>query len=110
MGQIRSGDGCVGVIVRTACSDAVKYAEEQRGWRLPTVEELESLVNRGCAKPAINQTEFPNMGRSGWYRSATPGEGFVNLFWDVAFAGGDVTVSNRDNDGAVRLVRADPPH
>ena len=55
---------CDGEIVKlnhTEIEEARKQASEQLGgnWRLPTLNELESLVCERCEKPKINEKYFP---------------------------------------------------
>ncbi len=55
-------------------------------WHLPSVEELQSLVELRCARPAINTTLFPNT-PSSWYWSAS-------LFADFPWYGRPVDFGN----------------
>jgi len=57
---------CEGEIVKlnhTEIEQARKQASEQLGgtWRLPTLDELESLVCENCEKPKINEKYFPGI-------------------------------------------------
>lgn len=85
-----------------AFARASQVAEETgQAWRVPTVEELASLVDRSRKEPASN---FPDM--SGIrFRSSSPYVGNTNLAWFVNFSYGFVDFSFRSSSNAVRLVR-----
>jgi hypothetical protein len=74
-------------------------------WRMPTVKELESIVNYGHIRPAIDTGYFPNAVSSGVW-SGSPYAGSSALAWGVYFGSGYSFSGNRDVSGfAVRLVR-----
>ena len=79
-------------------------------WRLPTADELQSIVDYSVAGvagpgPTIDATWFPNtQGLAFW--SASPEVGYSGGAWYVFFFNGDVTVNDRNNRYYVRLVRA----
>ena len=74
-------------------------------WRLPTKKELESLVETGCANPAINTTLFPNT-PSSWNWNSTPlNAAYPANAWFVAFDYGNDSVVVKTHDAVVRLVR-----
>ena len=70
-------------------------------WRVPTVDELISLVDHSCSEPA---SRFPDM-PSDWFWSSSPYVGDSNYAWGVDFNYGFVSSGNRDGSDAVRLVR-----
>lgn len=74
-----------------------------RDWRLPTKDELTSLVMHGRTSPAICTEAFPNA-PSHWFWSSSPS--VVNLTWYVHFGDGEVNSYYRYFAGAVRLVRS----
>jgi Protein of unknown function (DUF1566) len=78
----------------------------KRGWRLPTVDELQGLVDYGVdhnsGKPAIDGVYFRNT-VAGAYWTSSPLVGYSDYAWYVDFGSGDVSYVN---DGShVRLVR-----
>lgn len=80
-------------------------------WRLPSVKELASLVDR-CASPinnvAINWASFPNTKQSS-YISATYDASAITMPWFVNFSGGEVGTlpTGQWSSGLyLRLVRA----
>ncbi|MBK1732518.1 hypothetical protein CKO41_12100 [Thiococcus pfennigii] len=77
-------------------------------WRLPTKEELATLVNRNCQDPVIDNRYFPNT-PSDWFWSSSTGAGGVPYYaWGVSFSDGAVGRDARSGIGYVRLVRYGP--
>ena len=77
-------------------------------WRLPTVNELESLVDYGVAfpGPTIDATWFPNT-VGDWFWSSSPYVVHADRAWLVNFYYGVVSGGyGRDSSVYVRLVRA----
>jgi hypothetical protein len=74
-------------------------------WRLPDINEIETIVERSCYDPAINLTVFPQT-PSLFYWSATPDTYGPGAAWRLFFHYGDVYYySYKFNLSAVRLVR-----
>ena len=78
-------------------------------WRVPNVNELQSIVERGCAWPSINSTWFPNTHGS-LYWASSPVAGVSGSAWTVGFyyggVGGRDPWDARNLQNHVRLVRA----
>lgn len=75
-------------------------------WRLPSVKELQTLVETGCHSPSINSNSFPNTGND-WYWTSTTVASYPSLAWSVYFGYGYVNYGNiKSNSFGVRLVRA----
>lgn len=87
-------------------------------WRLPSIVELTTLVERACTGPAINESLFPNTvpgqapspatGRSfvsAWYWSSSPVAYDTYGAWAVDFYDGYTEGGNKINYDHVRLVR-----
>lgn len=131
VGQTLIGETCAGKPASFKWNDAMQLAKD--GWRLPTVDELDTLVfcssgqrrssvrpngwyavetNGECqgdyASPAINQLAFPNTPIGdyplGWFWSSSPYASDSSYAWFVDFGTGDVGSSNNGNY-QVRLVR-----
>lgn len=78
----------------------------KKDWRLPTVDELQGLVDYGvdsnADKPMIDEAFFPNT--AWWYWTSSPVVGRSHYAWGVYF-GSDVVSSRHSDDLRVRLVR-----
>ena len=83
---------------------ANKYCEDISA-RLPTREELQSLVDFDKHSPAIDTEIFPNT-KSSWYWSSSPVSGYDSCAWCVVFIYGYVYGIDKGNDNYVRPVRA----
>ena|SRR5690554_159323 len=74
-------------------------------WRLPNIKELQSLAEKACYSPAINEVVFPNTLSSGYW-SSSPYAYISGSAWYVYFYYGDEDSLNKNNSFYVRLVRA----
>lgn len=80
-------------------------------WRVPTRNELASLVNRACSRPSILSTVFPR-NETGSYISANVGANApADSVWAVDFFDGNVSISFWSTSTGprsyyLRLVRA----
>jgi Protein of unknown function (DUF1566)/Putative binding domain, N-terminal/Viral BACON domain len=74
-------------------------------WRLPSVKELQSLVDYSQYNPAINTTYFPNAAAS-WYWSSTTYANYTGSAWVVTFYNGDVVNGGKPGSSYVRAVRS----
>jgi hypothetical protein len=87
-------------------NQALEHAEREvqstgLPWRVPTVDELASLVDRSQVTPASG---FPNMPET-WFWSSSPYVGSAYFAWYVHFNNGNVGYDYRGSGSAVRLVR-----
>jgi hypothetical protein len=71
-------------------------------WRLPTVKELQSLVDYSVFDPAAS---FPGPAWSWYYWSTTSFAENTEEAWDVVFLGGGVSRVSKDTCDHVRAVR-----
>lgn len=77
-------------------------------WRVPTRNELATLVNRACANPAINSSFFPKNGSLAYITSSLDANAPTTRVWSVDFADGNLSPSLLDGARSynLRLVRA----
>jgi len=74
-------------------------------WRLPSPEELQSIVDYGTKEPAINDSYFPNTMSSHYWSSNTYAL-YPGYAWDVYFGNGLVYGGSKWHTYYVRAVRA----
>ncbi|HOE40874.1 MAG TPA: DUF1566 domain-containing protein [Rhodoferax sp.] len=76
-------------------------------WRMPTVKELESIVNYGRTNPSVEWLYFSDTQSAGFW-SGSPDAYSSNNAWYVNFDNGYAYSDGpRANAGLVRLVRSD---
>jgi len=86
-------------------NDAIEFCKNLEegnltGWRLPTIQELISLINFTEINPASDR----NL-KSAFYWSSTPYAYYTARAWLVYFYNGSVNDSNKSNSYYVRAVR-----
>jgi hypothetical protein len=94
-------------------NDAIeRFSGKENGWRIPSIDELKSIVENQCTEPAINTEIFPDTPiNSIWSSSISIKDS--NSAWSLYFRdgkeglakkGGDI---NKRNLQSVRLVRGE---
>ncbi len=100
----QEGAGCVGAIEALTWREALQQAKDD--WRVPTVQELETLIAPTCTKPAINEEVFPGIALNKLaYWSGTE-VGSYGGAWAVSFVVGTTGYDDHTNALPVRLVRS----
>jgi hypothetical protein len=74
-------------------------------WRLPSVQELSSIVDLSVRTPAIDIVAFPDTMSSGFWSSSPYMRNALSA-WEVDFFDGAVDFTSRGGTSRVRLVRA----
>lgn len=79
LGQSWNGRGCDGAALALTWEEAQRAIEQlnsenrlagHNDWRLPSLTELESLIEKCRAAPAINERAFPNTPWAGFWTSS----------------------------------------
>jgi hypothetical protein len=107
-GKSWNGSTCVGEELPMTFLEALQYARAQTGWRLPNVKELMSVVDHGCAEPALDPAVFPNHGAYFTWSTTPLPLSNGNDAWTVNLANGTSQTENRTLLRRVQLVRAGP--
>ena len=106
VGQTWDGKSCLGPVDSVTWDDAWDAAYHAgAGWRVPTKQELLTLISLGCHDPALNDQAFPGMDPDSLlYWSGSQDS---NGVWIVNFASGGLRqYRGQIQQYAVRLVRS----
>ena len=98
-----NGSGCDGNASRMNWQTALQHAHDSQEWRLPNINELNSIVELCRRWPAVNQRVFPDTPSSN-FGSASPYPGSLDRAWRVHFIAGSGYWSFKSGNNEVRLV------
>jgi hypothetical protein len=107
-------DTCTGLVWQKTSAggfpwcDALTFCEGlalagQNDWRLPSIRELESLLD--YARPPAFDPVFVGPNSAHWSSTSVADPGPGAFAWYVNFSGGDVSGSGKNNANQVRAVR-----
>ena len=107
-----NGSTCTGSAGSFTWAEAMALARaaaaQGAAWRLPSVQELSSLVDDGRVNPAIDAARFPATPAL-WFWTATPDANDAAYVWFVNFGTGYTGHHGfRSDRHALRLVRSAP--
>ena len=120
VGQIWKNGQCAGVATQHVFAGAFEQAKVANAaqylgfntWRLPAIEELQTILEFHCSNPSINESVFPNT-PSSWYWSASSYPDFPWYGEPVDFGNGNdyifYKIKYEDTPFPVRLVRNPKP-
>ena len=105
-GQVWRKGGCEGAVKPVDWDTAMSLrVPGDAAWRVPTKDELDSIVDPSCKKPAVNEDIFPDTALMGYWSSTASGPSYA---WHVNFRWGiSAWQYLRSNPYAVRFVRDD---
>ncbi len=107
MGQTWTGTACSGTAGTYTWASAsalnVTFAGKS-DWRLPSIAELQTIVERSAYSPAINTAIFPNTPSADFW-SASPESGFSSYAWTSSFSYSGSIGNAKSGTYRVRLVR-----
>jgi len=111
LGMSWNGSSCEGQTLSYGWHSAVAAVKElntkkvagRNDWRLPSLSELQSIVEKRCFKPAIDLDAFPFTPESGFW-SSTESEGANPRAMMVLFIHGQAYVANKNQSWRVRPV------
>ena len=84
---------------------ALSYGGLSTGWRLPTVNELQSIVDFSQYNPAIDGTGFPGSAANlFWTNTPAQGDAGTGLAWSIWFYDGSAGANSTGNGYSVRCV------
>ena len=86
---------------KTYCSD---LSLSGTGWRLPTVKELQTIVDQSRTNPSIDPNAFPSTGPEGFW-SSSPCAGLPGSAWIVSFDLGKSACKDGGYNFWLRCVR-----
>ena len=84
----RKGGGCDGRVEPVDWDAAMALrVPGDNAWRLPTKDELDSIVESDCKKPAINEDVFPDTALMAYWTGTPSGPSYawhVNFRWGIS--------------------------
>ncbi len=107
VGQTWSDGYCDGKAATYKQEDAAKLTSDMSGqsdWHLPSLRELQTIVDYSTSQPATNLIIFPNA-PSNKFWTTTPKAETTDNFWYVGFDYGQSSYTSKTTAYSARLVR-----
>ncbi|MDD5754425.1 MAG: DUF1566 domain-containing protein, partial [Methylococcales bacterium] len=107
IGQTWNGSTCDGTVQNFTWDDAMtNYNTDCNGWRLPRIDELNTITEHGKFNPAINSTIFPNTPAVFYWSASSADAYYPNYKWIVHFYSGNATYDDKSRNYSIRLVKS----
>lgn len=107
-GQSYQSNRCAGDATKFSWEVAMKtYGANGKGWRLPNIDELNSIVEERCSSPSINLIVFPDIAEWGFWSGSSSVQN-PDSAWSVFFYIGNTATESKATGHYVRLVRGGP--
>ena len=78
--------------------------DEKSGWRLPTPQELLTILENGKSSPMVNETYFPNIKKQSFWSSAAY-DGNSEYAWYLSFDTGTIATKKKSESNYILCVR-----
>lgn len=75
------------------------------GWRLPSMKELQTIVDRSGGAPTIDSNSFPNTPSGLFWTSSSWADAASSTAWVIKFSDGYTTYASKSTSAYVRCVR-----
>lgn len=111
LGQSWNGSGCEHTAASYSWQGALNAAKGHSfagysDWRLPNINELESIVEERCWAPSINSSIFPNIPPNWFWSSSPVVVSNRNFVWSVDLYGSHYSNQFRESENYALLVRS----
>ncbi len=112
VGMHWDGSSCAGKSLEYSYTEALEVTDElnekrvggRSDWRIPTIAELESIVEPRCFSPAINLDLFPYSPQSGFWSSTDNPGLLTSRVMLLHFYNGNAYIANKKQTWRVRLI------
>ena len=103
----QNAQSCSGTATASTYTNAQNYCSSlhlgARVWRVPTIQELNTLVDLGTSSPSLKTDFFPATPNSGFWTS-TPYSKDATQNWIISFDTGSHTTSSKTSNNFVRCI------
>lgn len=106
IGQVYAGSQCVGTPTEfKTWQEALQFANTKDGYRMPNIKELETIVERSCIEPAIDQSTFPDTPLAIYWSNTPTPVGAQLKGYVIDFTDGSEIVRDVNRPKNLRLIK-----